>query len=100
MNSQGQRLIFLPDLNEALNNSKEPLKFSVNSLDQAIIEAAGSIPQDKPLLTYLLPCWKRAVRAAATSKYTEGPRLEVHDEAKRLCLSTCLFSLTMPELYG
>lgn len=99
-NPQGQRLVFLPGLNEELNESGEPLKLSSNNLDQAIIEAATSWPQDKPLMSYLLPCWKRAVKAASTAKVPAGPKAETHDEAKRLCMSNCLFALTMPALFG
>ncbi|KAK7423890.1 Ubiquitin conjugation factor E4 [Neonectria punicea] len=98
--SHGHRLVFLPGLNEELNDSGEPLKLSVNSLDQAIMEALSVWPHNKPLMQYLLPCWKRAVKAATTTKLTEGPRFEVHEEAKRLCMSSCLFALTMPDLYG
>lgn len=98
--SQGQRFVFLPGLNEELNESGELLKLSVNNLDQAIIEAANSWPQEKPLMNYLLPCWKRAVKSTSGAKLTAGPRLEVHEEAKRLCMSNCLFALTMPILYG
>lgn len=98
--AQGHRLAFLPSLNEELNESGEALKISVGNLDQAIIEAAGSWPADKPLMNYFLPCWKRAVKAASTAKVTPGPKAEVHEESKRLCMSNCLFSLTMPDLYG
>jgi ubiquitin conjugation factor E4 B len=97
---QGQRLAFLPNLNEELNDAKEPLKLSLATLGQAVIEAGGNWPQGKPLMDYLLPCWKRAVKAAASSKATSGPKAEVHEEAKRLCMSNALFALTMPDLYG
>ncbi|KAL7761092.1 hypothetical protein ACKLNR_007627 [Fusarium oxysporum f. sp. zingiberi] len=100
VNSSGQRLTFLPNLNEELNESGEPLKLSVNTLDQALMEAASSYPHDKPLMNYFLPCWKRAVKASLQFKGTEGPKFEVHEEAKRLCMSGCLFALTMPDLYG
>lgn len=96
----GQRLAFLPNLNEELNESGEALKLTTANLDQAILEAAGNWPHDKPLMDYLLPCWKRAVKAASSSKATSGPRFELHEEAKRLCISNCLFSLTLPDLYG
>ncbi|KAF5027783.1 hypothetical protein F66182_114 [Fusarium sp. NRRL 66182] len=96
----GERLAFLPNLNQELNESGEPLKLSINTLDQALMEAASSWPLDKPLMSYFLPCWKRAVKASVQLKATEGPKFEVHEEAKRLCMSGCLFSLTMPDLYG
>ncbi|XP_044723898.1 ubiquitin elongating factor core domain-containing protein [Hirsutella rhossiliensis] len=98
--TQAQRLVFLPNLNQELNDAGEPLKISTANLDQAIIEACGNWPLDKPLMDYLLPCWKRAVRAASTAKNATGARLDVYEEAKRLCMSNCLFSLTMPVLYG
>jgi ubiquitin conjugation factor E4 B len=96
---QGQRLVFLPGLNEELNDANEPLRISIGSLDQAIIEACTNWPDDKPLMNYLLPCWKRAVKLAMTK--TNAPaRQEVHEEAKRLCMSNCLFALTLPDLFG
>jgi ubiquitin conjugation factor E4 B len=99
-NAQGQRLIFLPGLNEELNEAGSPLKLSVDVLEQAIMEAANTWPHDKPLMGYLLPCWKRAIHASSTAKTATGARQEVHEEAKRLCMSNCLFALTMPDLYG
>ncbi|KID97961.1 ubiquitin fusion degradation protein 2, partial [Metarhizium majus ARSEF 297] len=97
---QGQRLIFLPNLNQELNDSGDSLKLSIGNLDQATIEACSSWTLTKPLLEYLLPCWKRVVRASSTAKNVSAPRQEILDEAKRLCMSNCLFALTMPALYG
>lgn len=98
--SGGQRLIFLPGLNEELNEAKEPLKITTGNLDQAILEAASTWPHDKPLMDFLLPCWKRATKASSAAKAPSGPRHELHEEAKRLALSNCLFSLTIPDLFG
>ena len=69
-------------------------------LDQAIIEACASQPLEKPIFDYLLPCWKRAVKSANTARGLTPARAAVHEEARRLCMSNALFSLTMPELYG
>ncbi|UNI24595.1 RING-type E3 ubiquitin transferase [Purpureocillium takamizusanense] len=96
----GQRLIFVPNLNQELNEAGEPLKLSVNVLDQAIIEACGTLPASSPLFGYLLPCWKRVVKAHTMAKNASATKLEMLEEAKRLCMSNCLFSLTMPVLYG
>ena len=95
----GQRLIFLPGLNEELNESGEPLRIGTGIIDQAIIEACSIYQPDKPLMTYLLPCWKRANKTAQT-KTTVTARAAIHEEAKRLCMSNCLFALTMPDLFG
>lgn len=99
-NTQGHRLVFLPGVNEELNAAGAPLKLTIDVLEQAIMEAANTWPHDKPLMGYLLPCWKRAVSASASAKTATGVRQEVHEEAKRLCMSNCLFALTMPDLYG
>lgn len=99
-NVQGQRLVFLPNLNHELNDSGDPLKLSISTLDQAIIEACNNWPPAYPLFDYLLPCWKRAVKAASTARNVSPQRQEVLEEAKRLCMSNCLFALTMPALYG
>ncbi|KAK5997791.1 Ubiquitin conjugation factor E4 [Cladobotryum mycophilum] len=99
--SQGSHLLaFLPNLNQELNDSEEPLKLTIGNLDQVIIEACSNWPSDKPLMNYLLPCWKRALKAATTAKAVSGSRLEMHEESKRLCMSNSLFALTMPVLYG
>lgn len=98
--TSGQRLSFLPSLNEELNDSGEPLKLTTANVDQAILEAAGTWPPNKPLMDYLLPCWKRALKAAASLKNASPHRVEIIDEAKRLAISNCLFSLTLPDLYG
>lgn len=100
MVSGGHRLIFLPNLNQELNDAEEPLKLNTGNLEQAIHEATSSWQPNKPLMDYLLPCWKRACKALLSSKATSGPRLEAHEEAKRLALSYSLFSFTLPDLFG
>src|SRR5687768_17906715 len=71
-NVQGQRLIFLPGVNEELNAAGAPLKLTIDVLEQAIMEAANTWPHDKPLMSYLLPCWKRAVSASNSAKTATG----------------------------
>lgn len=100
VSSQGQRLAFVPGLNQELNDAGEPLKLSVSQLEPAIIEACTNLPPVRPVFDYLLACWKRAVRSANVAKAGSPARALVHDEAKRLCMSNALFSLTMPVLYG
>lgn len=99
-NAQGQRLTFLPGVNEQLNEEGQALKISVEVLSQAVMEAAGMWPHDKPLMEYLLPCWKRAVKAGSGGKMATGERAVVLEEAKRLAMSNCLFALAIPDLFG
>ncbi|PHH65787.1 hypothetical protein CDD81_1514 [Ophiocordyceps australis] len=99
---EGHRLMFLSNLNQDLNNAGDALKLTAGILDQAIIEACSNLPVDKPVFDYLLRCWKRAVavKAAAPAKTVSQAHQDVQDEAKRLCMSNCLFALTMPALYS
>ena len=70
-------------------------------LDQAIVEAASKFSEGKPF-KYLLGCWKRVSRLIRAMKQPEGddPRYGIVKEARRLCMSYCIFALTMPEIYG
>lgn len=73
---------------------------STDRLDSAILEASSTIPNNKPILDYLLPCWKRVVRAFKGLRGYAGAKDTVLKEAKRLCMSHCVFAVEMPELYG
>lgn len=101
VNSAGHKLKLLPDLNEEMNkDGRTSLNLTIEDLDQVIMEAGRNCwPRDTPLIEYMLQCWKRATKAAASSKVTEGPRRDVLEEAKRLSLSYCLFGFTLPDLF-
>lgn len=96
----GQKLVYLPGLRSELEEQGRELRFETAVLDQALLEAASNA-QQKPL-DYLLPCWKRV------SKVFRGFRRAKDDdskfgiicEARRLCLSYCIFAITMPEMFG
>lgn len=100
LDSSGHKLTFLPNLKQELEESGEPVQLSVGTLDSAILEAASQIPYDKPVLDYLLPCWKRINRALRTARGHTAARDAILKEAKRLCMSHCIFAATMPELFG
>ncbi|SPQ20412.1 e70e2b0f-7e15-4eb0-a36e-0c2f4fc09463 [Thermothielavioides terrestris] len=98
--SYGHKLTYLPNLGRDLADEGSPLKLSVGRLEEAIMEAATAFPHERPLLDYLLPCWKRVTR---TLKMLRGPAPEKEallKEARRLCFSNCIFALTVPELFS
>ena len=95
----GHRLVYLPGVGAELAEAGEPLALSVGRLDEALLEAGSLVPANKPLLEYYLPCWKRVVRALKAIRNLTSEREEVLREAKRLCMSMCIFSLSMSELY-
>lgn len=96
----GHKLIFLPNLKQELEEAGEPVRLSVGTLDSAILEAASKIPHNKPILDYLLPCWKRTTRALKGIRGHASGRDAILKEARRLCMSHIIFAVTMPELYG
>lgn len=98
--SQGNRFIFLQNLSSELAAEEAPLKLSVDRLDEAIQELASALPHDRPLFEYLLPCWKRVVRAIKLLRNPTPEKDALLKEAKRLCFSNCLFAVTVPELFG
>lgn len=98
--ARGAKLMFLSAMSVDLQQSNEPLKLSAQNIDTAILEAASAVSTSKPLLDYLLPCFKRAVHAATASRRPSPEKQAVLDESKRLCLSNCIFALSMPEYFG
>ena len=99
--TQGNRLILLPGARSELEDSDAPLRFNLDNLEQAILEAASNAPNGKPLV-YLLGCWKRVMRLWRVMRGGDSsePKLNILKEAKRLCMSYCIFAATMPEMFG
>ncbi|KAI4183557.1 MAG: hypothetical protein L6R41_005329 [Letrouitia leprolyta] len=99
--SHGHHLSFVKGVKADLEEQGQPLQLSTATLDQAILEAASNISKLTPL-EYLLACWKRNTAQFKHSKNhgIEEARLDVLKEAKRLCMSYCVFAITMPEMFG
>ncbi|GAB7361463.1 hypothetical protein MBLNU230_g1519t1 [Neophaeotheca triangularis] len=92
------KLVYLQSIREDLEEQNAPLKLSVTAMDTAIPEAAGLEPGRKPF-EYLLACFKRCSRHLRSAKGDEK-KVEMLKEARRLCMSYCIFSVTMSEMYG
>jgi ubiquitin conjugation factor E4 B len=98
--AQGHKLIHLPDLRRELAEGNEPVRLNAGNLDQALVEACSKWPHNTPVLDFLLPCWKRTMKALRGLRgYSDG-RDGVLKEAKRLCMSNCIFAVTLPDLFG
>jgi ubiquitin conjugation factor E4 B len=97
----GQRLSYLPGLKNELEEQGRGLRIETAILDQALLEAASNAPQQKPL-DYLLPCWRRISRLHKGFRRAreDDPKFNVICEARRLCMSYCIFAITMPEMFG
>ncbi|KAI1923414.1 Ubiquitin conjugation factor E4 [Ophidiomyces ophidiicola] len=95
----GQKLVYIPGVRQELEDQGQPIRMNTGVLDQALLEAGSS--GQKPL-EYLLPCWKRVTRLYKGFKKSQpnDAKYEVVTEARRLCLSYCIFAFTMPEMFG
>ena len=99
--SQNHRLQYLQSVRSDLEDEGAPLRLSTSILDTAIQVAASKAPKGSPL-DYLLSCWKRVSAAYKPYRSQKRPdaKGEIVKEARRLCMSYCIFAITMPELFG
>ena len=97
----GHPLYVLNNLKADLQDSNTPLRLTRDLLGDAIIEAASDQDKITPL-DYLLGCWKRVSRL--WRNYRGGQpndfRVETVREARRMCMSNCIFAITLPEMFG
>lgn len=106
LKEEGQRDIhgkrtYLPGLGSELQDEGQELRIQISVLDQALLEAASKAERQRPL-DYLLPCWKRISKLYKGFRRTgdDDPKYQVLCEARRLCMSYCIFAITMPEMFG
>lgn len=97
----GHRLHYVPSVRADLEDQGEPVRLTTAILDQAILEVASEQAKTIPL-NYLLGCWKRVtgqLKQLRSHKADES-KLDVLKEARRLCMSYCIFAFTIPEMFG
>ncbi|KAJ5176245.1 uncharacterized protein N7482_002122 [Penicillium canariense] len=90
--------VFLPGLRSELQDEGQELRLHTAILDQALLEAASKAEKQRPL-DYLLPCWNR-IHERMKKPDPDSRKWNIYCEAKRLCLSYCIFAITMPEMFG
>lgn len=101
----GHKLHYLEGLKDDLQDGQDgkPVLLQTDSLEQAIMEA-GSQKQGgrRTPIDYLFGCWKRVSRLSRGFK-DRGPENQkwvIVEEARRLCMSWCIFAITTPEIFG
>lgn len=99
--SHGNPLLYLGGVRTDLEEQGEAVRLTTAVLDQAIVEAASNGEKMTPL-DYLLGCWKRVSRLFRSfkGKSVEDHKYGVIKEARRLCMSYCLFAVAMPDIFG
>ena len=100
--SHGHALFYLSGTRAELEESEQPLELNTNLLDQALVEAASGVGKRSTPLKYLLECWKRVCRQFRTLRKNgeQDAKYQIIKEAKRLCMSYCIFAATIPEMFG
>ena len=98
--AHGHQLVFLASTREDLTADGAPLLLNTDRLDGVITEVATAAPRGKTF-EHLLACFKRVARAFRGAKFSgpEDPKQEILKETRRLCMSYCVFAVTMPEMF-
>ncbi len=97
--SQGN-VHFLAQLREELVDEAKPLLLTTDLLEQAIMEAGANLGKLTPH-DWLFGCWKRITRLSKPVKdrTPDNNRWSVLTEARRLCMSWCILSITSPDVF-
>ena len=95
--AHGNHLIYLGSTKDDLTAENAALLLNTDLLDGVITEAATKAPGGKAF-EYLLACFKRVARASRGLK-TDDPKQEFFKETRRLCMSYCVFAVTMPSMF-
>ncbi|KAL9608059.1 MAG: hypothetical protein Q9167_007083 [Letrouitia subvulpina] len=97
----GHSLYFAKGVREELEEQGGPIKLSTNVLDQAIVEVGSNSGKTAPL-DYLLGCWKRVSRQFRSyrGQKIDEAKVDIIKEARRLCMSYCIFAVTIPDMFG
>ena len=96
--THGHHLHYVSGVRDELEEQGGSIKLKTGNLDQALLEAASNLGKETPL-DYLLGCWKRISRQLRGLK-PEDLKFEVVKEARRLCMSYCIFAISMPDMFG
>ena len=101
MDASMHRLHYLKGIREELVDGGQEVRMTTDLLEQAIMEAGQGLEKLSPT-DWLFACWKRVSRAAKTvkDKTPENKKWQVIQEAKRLCMSWCILSITEPGAFG
>lgn len=101
--THGHPLHYVANVRAGMEEEGYPVRFGTAMLDEAILEAASNLGKTTPL-DYLLSCWKRVTRLLKTHKLGDGSgsnsKYGIISEAKRICMSYCIFAVSMPDMFG
>lgn len=102
LDTHGNPVHFLRSTRDELEETSQPIRLTTALLDQTILETASDLKPNTTPLDYLLSCWKRVNRQykALRKAGEQDPQFIVIKEARRLCMSYCIFAATIPDMFG
>lgn len=97
----GHPLYYLSGVRAELEQGPSTMRMNTSLLEQGLIEAGSNQGKTKPL-DYFLACWKRIARQSRSMRSgdLQDPKVNVIREARRLCMSYCIFAITIPDMFG
>ena len=100
--SHGNNLQYLEAICKELEEQGDSVLLKTTVLDLVLMEVLSNLNQGIAPLDYLLPCWKRVSKQYKVLRKAgeEDARFKIVKEARRLCMSYCIFAMTMPEMFG
>lgn len=96
----GNKLYYAEGVRKELEEEKAPLRLNLTVLEQGILEAGSKTGKLSPF-DYMLSCWKRISKQLKNLKARpDEAKLTIIREARRICMSYCIFAVTMAEMFG
>jgi len=97
----GHPLYYLSGVREELESEASSMRMNTGLLEQGLIEAGSNQGKTQPL-DYFLACWKRIARHLRSMRAgdPQDPKVNIVKEARRLCMSYCIFAITIPDMFG
>jgi ubiquitin conjugation factor E4 B len=101
----GHKLHYLGGLRQDVQDGEDgkDVQMRTDLLEQAIMEAGSqTLGGRNTPIDYLFGCWKRVSRLSKGFKERgpENQKWTIVQEARRLCMSWCIFAITTPEIFG
>ncbi|KAI9676772.1 MAG: hypothetical protein M1829_002867 [Trizodia sp. TS-e1964] len=100
--ANGNSLHYVAGVRKELEDRADGLLIDLSVIDQSLLEVGSQTELRVSPFEYFLACWKRVLKhyRAAKKNIASDPKIEILREARRLCMSYCIFAVNLPEMFG
>lgn len=95
--SHGHRLQYVDGFRKELEEQGAPIRLTSGNIEEPLQEIATKLGETAALSNFL-GCWKRVSRLYRGMK-SQDSKYNIVKEARRLCMSYCIFAITIPEMF-